>query len=606
MGPKISAFRSFKAHKAHIMDVIEIISPCAIATCSLDHKIKLWDLSLGIKLGSLNPCHTTGVRSLDYTPDYSGYIVSVGHENIIKVWSPEVSIHRAYVGCLEGHNSAVMTAKFIKNSPFLISVDEKLNLRVWDIRGMACVQVISQTHKKYACNGMCVIGSEHKFVLYGRRLLMYDTVLDKVGKKELKPVDDAYPFKVVFNSYTKTFVIATKIDVRLHDCNTGQLIKIFSNFANGEKQSDNTAFCMDGNHRRFFVGDVYGSVRVYNASNGIFMKSVGETEYMEAERIIQRDFTSAKNTTKMATELVKIMKRDHTKEISNLHYVKGDHLVLTASYDSIINIYDDENPDETPRLRNLKGGHGDSPITCMEYCDYLSLIATGSSNGYITIWDFEMSRIEGICFGHTREILCLKFLDPYPLLISSSTDGIINIWGLRGVPMLMRYSCLCSLMNISKTDFGSLSLAIPSITVFMGKQSGVAKNMELYNAEPEEKVRRHYFKNMGGFEKDNVKGKRRRLSLEEEKRVVFIDHKKLQPEDDVNELAKVQNRCYVVFGDEKGKIRILDFTKLITETLNIEPVANYRIKNEHFNPKRKENNDYSSRIHGEMAKYIFG
>jgi WD40 repeat protein len=210
IGPKFAPHRSWRGHKAQIMDMVEIQSPISVATCSLDRTIKMWDLGTGQKLGRLDPKHMSGVRCLDYTPDFSGSIVSVGHENTIKVWSPEVSIQRAYVGCLEGHNTAVMSAKFIAQSPLLISIDEKLSIRVWDIRTLACVQVITQNRKRFGCNGLCVAGAQHKFAIYGRRMILFDTTLERVGKKEVKPMEEAYPFRVEFNTHYKTFVVVTK------------------------------------------------------------------------------------------------------------------------------------------------------------------------------------------------------------------------------------------------------------------------------------------------------------------------------------------------------------------------------------------------------------
>ncbi len=605
VGPKIAIYRTRKVHNAQIMDLVEIASPISIATCSLDHKIKLWDLSTGAKLGTLEPPHLTGVRCLDYIPDFSGSIVSVGHENTIKVWSPEVSIHRAYVGSLEGHNAAVMCAKFIKYSPYLVSIDEKLNIRVWDIRTLTSVQVITQAHKRFFCNGLCVLGAEHKFVIYGRRMIMYDTVLGRVGKSEIRPADDAYPFRVEFNTYYKSFVIATKMDVRIHDCSNGQLVKIFANFAHDERAGEITGFCMDGKHRKFYVGDAYGSVRAYNVSNGVFIKAVGEEEYMVSVDAVQKSLGvigPVVNTGgyRGEVEMVKKTRRDHTGEISGLCFVREDQMLLTAAFDSTINVYDEENPEVTPRLRRLAGGHGGSEITCLEYSEHSSLIATGSSNGYITVWDYEMSRIEGMCSGHTREILTLRFVDPYPLLLSSSMDGFIFLWSLRGSDR--PYACLCAMLNLRVQDFGAVSLTVPSMAVFYGKQQAIEYSVEGYNDSgyTDDSLKTLYMECMGVPESGNPQSKRRRLSLEEERKIIFVDSKRLaqQPED----LKKACARTYVVMGDEKGRLRILNMTKLIND-LGIQTVKNHREESQRFNPKRRENNDFSGRISEELKKY---
>lgn len=128
---------SFEDHKKDIMDVCEIHSPLAIATASFDKTIRIFNLQEKVAIGVLKE-HKKGVRSLNYSPYHGGNILSVGHENYINVWSPEGSINRSHIGKLEGHNAPVVSAKFINQTPFCVSVDEKLNVRIWDIRTLQC------------------------------------------------------------------------------------------------------------------------------------------------------------------------------------------------------------------------------------------------------------------------------------------------------------------------------------------------------------------------------------------------------------------------------------------------------------------------------------
>lgn len=66
----------------------------------------------------------------------------------------------------------------------------------------------------------------------------------------------------------------------------------------------------------------------------------------------------------------------------------------------------------------------------MEVSEHLSLIATGGSAGSVVVWDFELSKIDGVCFGHLKPVMCCKFIEPYPALITTSQDGIVCIWGV--------------------------------------------------------------------------------------------------------------------------------------------------------------------------------
>ena len=182
VGSKLTLLHTFEAHKGYIMDIVEVTSRGAAATCSFDCRIRIWDLLTGTKIGSLKPYHQTGIKGLDYTPDFGSLIISIACENEIKVWSPEVSINNAYIGSLEGHTSTLAAAKFIKNSPNLISIDERDNIKIWDVRKLTCVQSIIQQHKKDPCNGICMFGEQNKFIIYKKSLTMYEMVTDKTTK----------------------------------------------------------------------------------------------------------------------------------------------------------------------------------------------------------------------------------------------------------------------------------------------------------------------------------------------------------------------------------------------------------------------------------------
>lgn len=62
------------------------------------------------------------------------------------------------------------------------------------------------------------------------------------------------------------------------------------------------------------------------------------------------------------------------------------------------------------------------------------MVASGCINGEITLYDFELSKVEGILKGHTGDITSLQFMAPYPILISSSMDSTICIWSVRPCP----------------------------------------------------------------------------------------------------------------------------------------------------------------------------
>lgn len=468
-----------------------------------------------------------------------------------------------------GHNSPVVDAKFLQTSPFIVSVDEKLNIRIWDVRNQACMQIIShENNTKLPVLGLIVFPNQKMFGVLSKRFMFYDTNQQSHemsgsdahlgrGKStgKLASINEAYgkqndlqAVSVQFNKYYLNFVVVTKNEVRIYDASTGNLVKVFSEILDKRTNADITSFCFDDRHRKFFIGDTFGSIRVFNMSNGVFIKHVND---------IYEDnpFVSGKKR--------KIIRKDKSKEVSELSFRSfGEWRMLVASsWDSSLMTYDEENPEESQLLRTSIGGHLDEDIIALTVSDHLSLIATGSSCGSIAIWDFENSKLEGTCIGHTKAVSTLSFLDPYPLLVSCSLDGNMLIWGVRPCELRYKYICLARFINFSFDEDKKEEA-----------ETGIAKMFTRLNVttkiEPEvaqAKENQQLLKTL--FKKDT-----------------------LQQNDNYETTDEPERYIYAYIGDEKGLVKTWDLTSVITN-YHIKAAKAHREAKLSFNPKRKENLD---------------
>lgn len=412
-------------HTDEILDCIEIKKPMLVLTACMDKIIRLINLNDREIVEIWADQHKSAVRALDYNANVGvGLILSVGFEYYINVWSPEVALNDAFKGKLEGHYSPVIMCKFLSGSPMCVSVDEEGNVRIWDSRQLLCLQLIPQEKKNFKVSRLLNMHKHNRFVLYGNKMVFYDP---KYRDSDIKPknqkVDENYPIRVEFNKYYMTFYVCTMKDVRIYSSRTGELIKVFKNLRSNSNDPESKIkyFAFEDRHRKFYLGFSHGAIQLFNAGNGSLIKRIGEYEE-EKEGITQQRY-------------------DHSSEITNIFYEEEYKILITTAVDSLINVYDEDNPEEATKLRTLKGGHKiqerNNQILSFDFSHHLNLFATGSSDGLITVWDFELSKVDEVLYlrnvdkDKVYDVLSLKFFAPYPVLAGSYSDGSIYLWGVR-------------------------------------------------------------------------------------------------------------------------------------------------------------------------------
>lgn len=419
-------------HEGEILDVIEIKKPnLYILTGCMDKKIRLFNLYDKDFLKIWTTKINSSVRSLDYNPNIgAGLILSIGFEYYINIWSPVVALDEAHYGTLEGHCSPVITCKFISGSPMCISCDEEGNVRIWDTRSKTTLQLISQEKKNFKINKLLCLHKLNKIILYGNKIIFLDPKYTEIDDKpKQSKSEENYPIKVSFNSYFLNFYVTTSKDVKIYSSKNGELIKSFRSLKAHLNDTDSKIkqFLFDEGDRKFYLGFSNGAIQQFNAGNGSLIKKIGENEE-EKDGI---------TTTKY----------DHNGDIVDLYFDSSNMIFMSCGIDSLINIYDERDPEESSKLRTIKGGHKvnerNNPIYCFSFSPHLNLFVTGSANGLITVWDYELSKIDEVChlpYSKQVDVYSLTFLDPYPAFASSYSDGSILFWAIK--PNKNRGECI--------------------------------------------------------------------------------------------------------------------------------------------------------------------
>ena len=150
-----------------------------------------------------------------------------------------------------------------------------------------------------------------------------------------------------------------------------------------KQSNDICCFVLDDRHRKFYIGDIFGNIDVFNASSGVHIKTVEKAGY------------------RINSTVNKL-----SSEITGLKFASicGNNLLFMSTWSSKIKAFDEDNPEESSLLREARGKiMGENVksdddwmkiITFLAYDEHLGLITTGSNIGKIAIWDLESFKIE--------------------------------------------------------------------------------------------------------------------------------------------------------------------------------------------------------------------
>ncbi len=151
----------------------------------------------------------------------------------------------------------------------------------------------------------------------------------------------------------------------------------------------------DKNHRKLIVGDHLGKVKVFDLLSGVMTNELEGHDPQDGE-------------------------------ISFIGYGDNDNTIITCGWDRMIKIHNDQvielrNPKENV-MRGKKNCHK-KDIISGDYSHNLGLIATGSRDSSVRVWDYEKVKLEHELLGHTSEVVVVKFLTPFPILLTADNSG---------------------------------------------------------------------------------------------------------------------------------------------------------------------------------------
>jgi WD40 repeat protein len=96
------------------------------------------------------------------------------------------------------------------------------------------------------------------------------------------------------------------------------------------------------------------------------------------------------------------------------------------------------------------------------------VLATGSSKGFVTLWDLELFKVVAVSKQTQFSITCLDFADEYPLLVACTIDGFIYVHSLLRDKDKTHLQCLARLLhlNLNKEPYVNVGVTTCTLKIF--------------------------------------------------------------------------------------------------------------------------------------------
>jgi WD40 repeat protein len=176
----------FKGHTA-LVSSVAINKQGILASGSFDKSVKLWDVSTGKPLQTLN--HGAPVTTIAFSPDGS-VLASGGNDNLIKLWNP---MDGKTIKEFKGHGGPVQSIAYSSDGGLLVSGGQDKSVRLWDTKeGKELKNLGSHKETVYSVavspNGQYAASASYDAAI---------KIWDVKGQKELKQFMPA-PIKLVY------------------------------------------------------------------------------------------------------------------------------------------------------------------------------------------------------------------------------------------------------------------------------------------------------------------------------------------------------------------------------------------------------------------------
>eukprot|EP00928_Gymnodinium_smaydae_P053668 TRINITY_DN3759_c1_g1_i2.p1 TRINITY_DN3759_c1_g1~~TRINITY_DN3759_c1_g1_i2.p1 ORF type:complete len:1336 (-),score=255.21 TRINITY_DN3759_c1_g1_i2:128-4009(-) len=388
---------------AAINELLVVPDVNLLASASSDGNILMWDTAL-MKPKKTFKGHKKGTYSLSYSMDYH-CLLTAGLDQEAFVWNPYVVSMPIFR--LKGHLHALSGVTVVPGTPQIITGDVTGVFRLFDMRNFRCIQTFGSKAGSMGSgdlNSFCAIPPHNKVAAgSNNRVCLYDC-MDEWGGESV--TDSGGVADALYSPHAGCFYTVSNKSMKAWTASGGHLFKALRDIAKHEV----TAACLADNGRKVYLGDSQGRIAVHGLSDGALL--------VEFE--------------------------PHKADISCLKTMPGTERVFSASCDGVVKIFADERS-RAPHYKIGEFAHHNDGVTCLACCPALRLLATGSTDTQVFIYDTRTLKLEKELRRLQHAIASVDFLASRCLLAVADQGGVVSLWLVR--PHVDRWSCVYHFRN---------------------------------------------------------------------------------------------------------------------------------------------------------------
>ncbi|WP_242060045.1 NB-ARC domain-containing protein [Oscillatoria sp. FACHB-1407] len=387
---------TLKGHSSWVWSLAFSPDGATLASGSDDRTVKLWDLQTGQCRHTLS--HEGSIWSVAYSAD-GKYFASGSEDQTVKLWD----LHTGQcLKTLTGHDSWVRSIAFCPTSRLLASAGDDGTIKLWNLATGRCDRT-----------------------LHGHRDRVWSIAFAPNSKQ-------SYPSHLLASGSSDT-------TVRVWDCKTGRCLHVMQGHANWVRS---VAFSPDG--ETVASGSEDHTIKLWNAFTGQCLQTIkGHANWVRSVAFSPNGETLASGSGDHSAKLWDVATgccqrtlKGYTNRVWSVALSLDGNTLASGNDDYTVRVWrlpnagnTDIQPDRVLRGHTnavcaIAFGNSEAPA----FSPTASVLASGSSDHTIKLWDLATGQCLQTLRGHTSRVWSVVFSPDGKTLASSSDDHTIKLW----------------------------------------------------------------------------------------------------------------------------------------------------------------------------------